>query len=102
MAESIPQERVEQMAEKFRMLADVSRLTILVFLIKGGEKNVGEVAAATDRTTANASKHLKLLSDEGILARRKDGLQVFYRLGDPVWEKICRLVSNNLHSSSET
>jgi DNA-binding transcriptional ArsR family regulator len=101
MAEAIPRDKVERMAGTFRMLADETRLTILACLMTGGEKNVGEVAEATGRTTANVSKHLKLLADEGILSRRKDGLQVFYRLGhSQVWEQVCRLVSSSMHKDA--
>jgi ArsR family transcriptional regulator len=84
------------MAGTFRLLADVTRLSIMAYLMKGGEKSVGEVADATGHTAANVSKHLKLLADGGALARRKEGLQVFYRFDNPVWEQVCRLVSTSL------
>jgi len=96
MADAIPADGVEQMARAFRLLADASRLAILSCIMRDGEKNVSEVAEATGRTQANVSKHLKLLADGGALARRKDGLQVFYRLADPVWEQVCRLVSSSM------
>jgi DNA-binding transcriptional ArsR family regulator len=89
------------MAAVFRVLADASRLAILGCLLGGGERNVGEVAAATGRTPANVSKHLKLLADAGLLSRRKEGLHVFYRLADPAWEQVCRLVSESILKNSE-
>src|SRR5262245_23747934 len=94
MADAIPQEKVDRMAEKFRMLGDSSRLAILACLMSAGKMNVGEVAQATGRSPANVSKHLKLLADGGLLSRRKEGLQVYYRLDNPVWEQVCRLVSS--------
>ena len=100
MAEAIPRNSVEDLAEKFRILGDASRLTILACLMEG-EKNVGEVAETTGRTAANVSKHLKMLADGGILSRRKEGLQVFYRLHDPVWEQVCLLVSNHVRNNSK-
>lgn len=54
-----------------------------------GEKSVGLVVEET-RGQANVLKHLKLLFEAGLVARRKEGLQVFYRVGDPVVEKLCR------------
>jgi DNA-binding transcriptional ArsR family regulator len=33
-----------------------------------------------------------MLADAGLVARRKDGLQVFYRLDDPLVERLCKLV----------
>jgi ArsR family transcriptional regulator len=96
MAEAIPVEMIGRLAGAFRLLADATRLTILACLMKGGEKSVGQVADATGRTPANVSKHLKLLADDAVLARRKEGLQVFYRLDSPIWEQVCRLVSSSL------
>jgi ArsR family transcriptional regulator len=87
------------MAGAFRLLADATRLAILACLMKGGEKSVGQVADATGRTPANVSKHLKMLTDGGALARRKEGLQVFYRFDNPAWEQVCRLVSSSLPRS---
>ena len=37
------------------------------------------------------------MAELGLLARRKQGLQVFYRLQDPVWEKVFRLVRSSLN-----
>lgn len=91
----IPDETLVRIAAKFRILADVSRLAILYCLWNGGEMSVGQMVEATGRSQANVSKHLKLMSEAGLLARRKKGLQVFYRLQDPLWEKICVLASNS-------
>jgi ArsR family transcriptional regulator len=88
----VPDELLERMAEKFRLLADATRLAILRTLMQRGEQNVGQVVRATGRSQANVSKHLKQLTEAGMLARRKVGLQVFYRLIDPVVDKLCHLV----------
>lgn len=101
MQGEIPDEILELMAGKFRMLADASRLAILRFLMKEGEKNVSRVVEATGRTQANVSKHLKHMADAGLLARRKEGNQVFYRLDDAVVEKLCRLVCDSILEDME-
>jgi ArsR family transcriptional regulator len=67
----------------------------------GGEMSVGQVVEKTGRTLANVSKHLKLLAEAGLVARRKEGLQVFYRLDDPVVEKICHLVCESIYQEIE-
>ncbi len=87
----IPDEFLERVAEKFRMLGDPTRLSILRALL-AGEKNVGSVVAETGQNQANVSKHLKLLAEAGMVGRRKEGLQVFYSVGDPLIEKLCELV----------
>ena len=97
----VPDELLEQMAEKFRLLADATRLAILRTLMKRGEQNVGQVVQATGRSQANVSKHLKQLTEAGLLARRKVGLQVFYRLTDPVVDRLCHLVCGTVLSERE-
>jgi ArsR family transcriptional regulator len=96
MQEKIPNEILLLMAEKFRMLSDPTRLVILRTLMTEGELNVSRIVKHTDGTQANVSKHLKQLAEAGLVARRKDGPQVLYRLDDPVVEKICHLVCETI------
>jgi ArsR family transcriptional regulator len=95
MKPRIPDEFLDEMAEKFRLLGDTTRLAILRALMEG-EKSVGQVVEETSRGQANVSKHLKLLADAGLVARRKEGLQVFYRVHDPVVDKLCKLVCDTI------
>jgi len=95
-SDAIPDNVLELMAVKFRLLGDSTRLAILRTLLKGGEKNVGRLVDETGRTQTNVSKHLKQMARSGMLARRKEGLQVFYQLADPVVAKICRLVCDSI------
>jgi DNA-binding transcriptional ArsR family regulator len=95
MPGTIPDELLDVMAEKFRMLADPTRLAILRTLM-AGERSVGQVVDETGRGQANVSKHLKLLTEAGLLARRKTGLQVFYRVNDPLVEQLCTLVCQTI------
>lgn len=96
MAERVPDELLETMAAKFRLIGEPTRLAILHALMGGAEKNVGQIVAETGRTEVNVSRHLKQLAKGKMLARRKAGLQVFYRLTDPVIEQVCRLVCGSL------
>jgi DNA-binding transcriptional ArsR family regulator len=61
-----------------------------------GERSVGGVVDETGRGQANVSKHLKMLAEAGMLTRRKEGLQVYYRLQDPLVEKLCKLVCDTI------
>ena len=96
MADRVPDELLETMAAKFRLIGEPTRLAILHALMDGAEKSVGQIAAETGRTEVNVSRHLKQLAKGKMLARRKAGLQVFYRLTDPVIEQVCRLVCGTL------
>lgn len=91
----IPDEFLELMAGKFRMLADPTRLAILRALLPG-ERNVTQVVLETGANQANVSKHLKMLAEAGLVGRRKEGLQVFYRVHDPLVEKLCKLVCESI------
>jgi DNA-binding transcriptional ArsR family regulator len=92
---NIPDGFLDLMADKFRVLGDATRLAVLRTLMDG-ERNVGEVVAATGRNQANVSKHLKMLSEAGLVSRRKVGLQVFYRISDPLVERLCELVCKTI------
>ncbi len=95
MTDPIPDEFLELMAEKFRSLADPTRLAILRSLMQG-ERNVSQLVEGTGKGQANISKHLKMLSGAGLVGRRKEGLQVFYRLDDPLVERLCKLVCETI------
>ncbi len=66
-------------AERFKALSDPARLQILSAL-RSGEKSVTELIDETGRGQANVSKHLQLLHSLGFVARRKEGLYVYYSL----------------------
>ena len=101
MADRIPDELLETMAGKFRVIGEPTRLAILHTLMDGGEKNVGQVVTETGRSEVNVSRHLKQLAKAKMVTRRKEGLQVFYRLADPVIEQVCRLVCGSLLQSGD-
>ncbi|HEU5433200.1 MAG TPA: metalloregulator ArsR/SmtB family transcription factor [Thermomicrobiales bacterium] len=69
-------------AKLFRGFADPSRLSLLEAL-RNGERNVGDLVAATGLSQSNASNHLACLADCGLVAREQRGRHVFYRLSDP-------------------
>lgn len=82
-------------ARRFKALSDPSRLALLQQLM-AGERSVGDLAQAVAMTHANVSRHLTLLTAEGLLARRKDGLFVHYSIADPCVEQLCELVCTSL------
>ena len=56
----------------------------LIDLLAQGERHVEALAAQANLTVANTSQHLQLLKAANLVTARKDGLQVFYRLADPI------------------
>lgn len=82
-------------ATRFRVLGEPMRLKLLIAL-EAGEKNVTELVQLTDATQANVSKHLGILSDAGMISRRKEGLKTFYEISDPQILKLCDLMCSKL------
>lgn len=61
-----------------------------------------ELSAATRTSQANASKHLALLLEQGLVARRRDGLFTRYRIADPSLPALCQTVCGSLAERHET
>ena len=55
----------------------------IIDVLAQGERNVATLAAETGLSMANTSRHLQVLKTTSLVAARKEGLQVFYRLADP-------------------
>ena len=66
-----------------RCLGHPLRLAVLDLLEREGELTVSEIHDALALEQATCSQHLSLMHDKGILARRKEGVHVYYRIGDP-------------------
>lgn len=82
---------LDLVARRFRTLGEPYRLRILQQL-EAGEKSVGELVAALDGNQPNVSKHLQILSDSGLVGRRREGTSIFYAISDPTVFKLCALV----------
>src|SRR2546422_2580376 len=77
-------ELFQQLARVGTALSSGTRLEFLELLAQG-ERSVDQLAAMTGATVANTSQHLQKLRQAGLIAGRKQGLYVFYRLaGDEV------------------
>jgi ArsR family transcriptional regulator len=87
---------LRMIAARFRMLSEPMRLKILHALEEGGELSVSELVEATQSGQANVSKHLGLLLDTGIVSRRKEGLNSFYRIADQSIFDLCQVVCSGI------
>ena len=96
----LPREALELLATRFRALADATRLGLLQALF-GEEHTVQELCALTGTSPANASKHLALLLEQGLVARQRNGLYTVYRIADPTLERLCHLVCGSLAERHE-
>ena len=83
---------VDETARMLRCLGHPVRLRILDLLERDGERTVTEIYEALGLEQAVCSQHLNLMRDKKILAHRKEGVNVFYRLGDPRTLKVLACV----------
>lgn len=81
-----------RIADYFKALGETSRLQILSAL-QGQALNVTEIMQATGLSQANASKHLKSLTQLGMVNRRQEGVCVYYSVAEPVLFEICGEIS---------
>jgi ArsR family transcriptional regulator len=88
-------EALELIARRFAVLAEPTRLR-LVHALFDGEKSVNTLVEQSGGTQANVSRHLQTLANAHVLARRKEGLQVFYSILDPSIYKLCELVCGSI------
>ena len=87
-------------AKTFRVMAAPMRLKIISALCQG-EKNVGELLQSIDTTQPNMSQHLHTLHRAGILGRRRDGVQIYYRIVNESVVGMCRAMCTQLAIESE-
>ena len=79
----------ESVAELFAVLSTPIRLKI-ISAVCHGEKNVSELLAEIDTTQPNMSQHLSTPYRCGVLAKRRDGVQMYYRLQSERVATLCR------------
>lgn len=94
------QELFEEVSNYFFLLSEPTRLKILHALCNG-ERPVGEIVSAIESTQANVSRQLNMLYRARILARRKDGTQVYYRIEDQKTIDLCRNVCGRIADQIE-
>ena len=90
-------EALELIAGRFRVLSEPMRLKLLNTLGES-EMSVCELVEATGAGQANVSKHLGILLDAGLVSRRREGLNVFYRIADQTIFDLCSSVCDSLGS----
>jgi DNA-binding transcriptional ArsR family regulator len=88
-------EALTLVAARFKVMSEPLRLRMLQEL-ETGKLSVGELASAVGATQPNVSKHLKILQDEGLIARRKEGNAVYYSIADRTVFELCDVVCGSL------
>ena len=86
-----PEELRDRSAAIAKALADAKRLCV-VERLADGERSVSELSRDVGCQVPNMSQHLAVLRAAGIVATRREGNTVFYRLADPQVLEMYRLL----------
>ncbi|MDP8305614.1 MAG: metalloregulator ArsR/SmtB family transcription factor [Candidatus Chlorobium antarcticum] len=92
---NMPDEMLEAVSSRFKLLSEPMRLRILRVLCEQ-ERTVQEIVNAVQASQANISKHLALMHDNGIVNRRKEGLKCYYSIADDSIIFACYLISKSV------
>lgn len=99
MGKGIPKQQMQELFEEvsnyFFLLSEPTRLKILHALCNG-ERPVNDIVAEIESTQANVSRQLNMLYRAKLLARRKEGTQVYYRIDDQNTIDVCRTVCGQM------
>jgi ArsR family transcriptional regulator len=85
----IDPQTILEAAEMLKCIGHPVRLQILELLDEEGEQNVTTIYEALELGQPIASQHLTLMRDKGIVKSRREGVNVFYRIGD---ERVFRVL----------
>ena len=100
----LPDELVELIARRFRVIGEPMRIRLLDRL-REGEATVNDLSEALGASQQNVSKHLAVLAEVGILGRRKAGTHVYYGIVDEgvlaLCEQVCGSVQEQLRALNE-
>lgn len=93
---AVPSDSLDNVLNSLRAAADMSRLRLLL-LCAQGEWTVSELTQILGQSQPRVSRHLKLLSDAGLLERIPEGSWVFYRraqtgAGARMARNLCRML----------
>lgn len=91
----LPDLLVEQIARRFRVIGEPTRIRLLDRL-REGEASVQELTDILRTTQQNASKHLVVLHENGIVSRRREGNRVLYAIADESVFELCEKVCGGL------
>jgi DNA-binding transcriptional ArsR family regulator len=100
LAHPLPEPIVELVARHFRVLGEPLRIRLLERL-RDGEATVGELVEFAGTTQQNVSKHLGVLLQAGIVARRKVGTASYYSIVDETVFQLCDDVCGTLERRLE-
>jgi DNA-binding transcriptional ArsR family regulator len=90
---------IPHVAKRFKALGEPARLE-LVAVLQAGEQSVSELVELTGRGQPNVSQHLGALVNAGLVASRREGARVYYRIEDPMVLEICGTICRSVERAA--
>lgn len=75
-------DEAEQLAERFKLLAEPGRLRMVYALLEAGELCVSDLAGLVESSESATSHQLRQLRLAGLVRARRQGREMFYRVAD--------------------
>lgn len=97
----LPDPLIEMIAQRFRVLSEPMRIKLLDQL-RAGPATVNELTLAARTSQQNASKHLAILHQAGIIRREKVGTTARYEIADQSVFALCDQVCGGLRQQLDT
>ncbi len=91
----LPDQVLDRVADYFKVLSEPTRLRLL-HLLHERERSVGELVEATSTSQANVSKHLKVMLNAALVARRPEGTSAIYSVADETVFRLCNSVCERI------
>jgi DNA-binding transcriptional ArsR family regulator len=95
-----PEQVFDRAAALFRVMSAPMRLKILRCLCDS-ELNVNELLSKIHTTQPNMSQHLKILYKTGVIDKRREGVQIYYRIANPQVVAVCKSVCLQVQQDTE-
>lgn len=82
----------QEQAEYCGILGNALRIQI-IWALGDREHTVTEIAESISASMQNTSQHLRLMKNKGVLHSRRAGREIYYRIADTKYSRICPVIS---------
>lgn len=92
----------KDLVQVFKLMADETRLKILMYLIREGELHVSALCERLNQSQPAVSHHLALLRVAGLIEPRRDGKHNFYSVQKNRFHEIVAQLFENFSAEGQT
>jgi DNA-binding transcriptional ArsR family regulator len=86
-------QKAQEQAEFCSTFGNSHRI-LIVWALGDEELTVSEISEQIGASMQNTSQHLRLMKNKGVLLSRREGREIYYRIADTKFSKICQIISD--------